>query len=156
MCSWPQEPFRGSVMSGRRHHDPVHIQQKLSQARRPQLKRRWDSTESATFALLGAVEIAIRSVPSPFKKGPSEKDPPVELGGDFVESQRAQLGPRRLHVCVATRRRAVCTRAVVSTATYSTVQKQSICHRSKPPKPWCTVAPTSRSLTVMLALTRGF
>ena len=98
-------------MSRRRHHDPVQIQQKLSQARRQQLKRRRDSTESATFALLGAVDMVIRSVRSP-KTGPSEKDPPVELGGGFVESQRALLGP----VGIASRFRAVRTRGAVSTA----------------------------------------
>ena len=106
---------------GRRNHgsmvSPSSTSQHLCASDRDACKRAgprpyW--TESATIDLLSAREMVIWSVPSP--PTPLSKISTLSSAA-LVDLHQAQLRPRRLHVCVATRRRpAVWTRGAVSTA----------------------------------------
>ena len=98
-CTWPQEPWVNVV-------SPSSTSQHLCASDRDACKRAGPQPkkiESATIALLSAREITVKNID-------------VEHGGALVDLHQAQLRPRPLHVCVATRRRAVWTRGAVSTA----------------------------------------
>ena len=110
----PHAPGRrnhGSMLSRRRRHHSTcaHPKETLASARTAAQENRVRHNCFVERQRNGNSERAVAS-------NKTVKNIDVELGGALVDLHQAQLRHRRLHVCVATRRRAVWTRGAVSTA----------------------------------------
>ena len=114
VSSHPLSPGRrnhGSMVSRRRRHHSTcaHPTETLASARTAAQENRVRHNSFVERQRNGNSECAVAS-------NKTVKNINVELGGVLVDLHQAQLRPRRLHVCVATQRRAVWTRGAVSTA----------------------------------------